>query len=196
MAKEVKLFHPDWLLLDKKDFRLLVMLTDLGGFSGTVEEICDYFHLNRNQHKNKQNIRQSIQALKDKRWLNVQQSGRKYTLSINHRPSNNIVLPPGISLSFLLQKDYEGVSWEVVLKVYLRLLLLADGEVISQADIGADVGASAETVGNAISVLRNHKHCLGEIEAVYQTKKEPNGKTEIRRQGSIYTLSAFPDALE
>lgn len=42
-------FYAEWLPLQKKDFRIMAMLADVGEFKGNLSDLCRYFSLNPQQ---------------------------------------------------------------------------------------------------------------------------------------------------
>lgn len=75
-------FYREWLPLNKKEFRILAMLADFGGeYHGNLTDMCRYFSVSP-QHKNREALREAIQHLTDRHYIESSVNGRTYSLRI------------------------------------------------------------------------------------------------------------------
>ena len=75
-------FYREWLPLDKRDFRILTMLADIGNFRGNLTALCRYLSLSPGQQKTNAALRQSIETLTSNSYITSTLSGRTYQLAI------------------------------------------------------------------------------------------------------------------
>ena len=144
-------FYREWLPLDKKDFRILAMLADIGIFQGNLSDLCRYFSLNP-QQRNRNQIRESIQRLKKAKMIVSEVKGNTYTLRLI--PKEKEISIPRKWLETLRRHEYSGesVSWEAVLKVELWTIEHQE-QVTTNNKIADDLGVSVSTVVSAKRVL-------------------------------------------
>lgn len=76
---ETLVFYREWFPLPKGEFRIMAMLADKGQFRGNLSDLCRYFFVSL-QTKNRNNLRNSINALSEKRFITISLSGRTYVL--------------------------------------------------------------------------------------------------------------------
>lgn len=153
MEKETITFYYEWLPLDKKEFRILAMLADKGEYRGDLSGLCDYFSVSR-QHKNRAQLRNSIQKLKEQKLIEAELGGRTYTL----RPlpkEKEIQMDRGLFES-IRQHDYSQeaeVAWEQVIKLYLWIIQHEQQQIVTNAIIAKALNVSSSTVCAAKNVL-------------------------------------------
>ena len=153
MKKETITFYYEWLPLDKKEFRILAMLADKGEYRGDLSGLCDYFSVTR-QSKNRVQLRNSIQELKEKKLIEAELRGRTYTL----RPlpkEKKIEMDRGLFES-IRQHDYSNeaeVAWEQVIKLYLWIIQHEQQQIVTNAEIADALDVSSSTVCAAKNVL-------------------------------------------
>ena len=148
-------FCRDWLPLDKREFRILAMLADIGTFEGNLTDLCRYFSLNP-QTSTRTALRNSIDALAEQGFIRKEQRGRTYILKA-------IPIPKGRTIRikrewFIAVRDHQyhsaSVSWEAIIKV---LLWLTDrsSTIFTNAEMAEDLHISVSTIGEAKKVLEN-----------------------------------------
>lgn len=145
-------FYPAWFPLGKGEFAILAMLADKGGFKGNLTDICNYLSICP-QTKNRNKLRESIETLTTQGFISVELKGNTYTIEVI--PKENPILIPREWLHHLENetKKVRSVAWEQVLKVLLWALHNKK-EVITNAEIAADLKISVSTVGDAKAVLK------------------------------------------
>lgn len=146
-------FFWDWIPLDKKEFRILAMLADVGTYEGNLTALCRYFSLNP-QSSTRNQLRNSIDTLAEKGYIRKEQRGRTYIL-------NAIPIPKGRTIGikrkwFVAVRDHQyqsaSVSWEAIIKVLLWLIGHT-GIVFTNAEMAEDLHISVSTIGEAKKVL-------------------------------------------
>ena len=182
MKKNVK-FYREWLPLPKDQFRILLHLARFGSFSGNLSDLCRYFSLNP-QTKNRNNVRNAIEALAASGMIEYTKDGRTYDLQLIPK-EKEINLPCAWVDEFTSKPFSASISAETLIKV---LLWLQDNgtAVFTNADLAAELNISTTTIVIAKKVLAN------DFEAIlkeYVTTKIAEGV--YRREGQIVTLSAW-----
>ncbi len=83
-------FYREWLPLNKKEFRILAMIADFGGeYHGNLTDMCRYFSVSP-QHKNQREaLREAIQHLTDRHYIESSVNGRTYSLRIIPKRKRN-----------------------------------------------------------------------------------------------------------
>ena len=178
-------FYKEWLPLEKKHFRLLAMLADLGEFKGNLSDICRYLSLSV-QTKTKTRIRESIQFLTEKNYITSDLSGRTYNLALVPKEGAISIKRKYYNLIKSHRYTAASVSSEVVLKVYLWLLNHNLELPLTNAEIGNDLNICDSTVTAATKVLATD---FGAIMKDYLGLKLPDG--EIIRTGQLITPSVW-----
>ena len=144
-------FYKEWLLLDKKEFRILAMLADKGEYSGNLTKICEYFSLNP-QTKHRSHIRNSIQKLTEAGFIDCTKRGQTYTLKAIPKEKRIEISRRWAELVIQHKYTSESVAWEVVLKV---LIWIADkhAPIITNDEIADELHISVSTIVSAKNVL-------------------------------------------
>ena len=158
-------FYKEWLLLDKKEFRILAMIADKGEYKGNLSEICEYLSLNP-QTKNRNQIGNSIQALVEQDFVDCIKQGRTYTLKAIPKEKKIEISRRWAEPIIQHQYTSESVAWETVLKV---LIWIADehAPIITNDDIAEDLHISTDTIVSAKNVLeRDIGAIIKEIEKI------------------------------
>ncbi len=156
---EEVMFYWDWLRLPKEEFRLLVMLVDCGGaFSGNLGEMCDYYHVTR-QQRNREKFKTAIESLTKQGLIACDKRGNTWNLTIRPRAKGKTI--PRKWLHSLKAHDYssEDVAWEQVLKVYLWIVF-NQNPVVTDKMIAADLAISPSTIGKAKNVLHREYEAI------------------------------------
>lgn len=124
-------FYREWLPLNKKEFRILAMLADFGGeYHGNLTDMCRYFSVSP-QHKNREALREAIQHLTDRHYIESSVNGRTYSLRII--PKEKEIALPREWLERVRTREYssESVSWEAVIKLLLWLIAHTQSLLVS-----------------------------------------------------------------
>ena len=146
-------FYREWLPLNKKEFRILAMLADFGGeYHGNLTDMCRYFSVSP-QHKNREALREAIQHLTDRHYIESSVNGRTYSLRII--PKEKEIALPREWLERVRTREYssESVSWEAVIKLLLWLIAHNPEVMITNQQIADDLDVSVSVVVSAKNVL-------------------------------------------
>ncbi len=176
--------YAEWLPLSKEQFRILVMLADLGESRGTLSDMCRYFSVDPQTH-NRNRLRAAIDELTRRGFIRVSQTGRTYQMAVI--PKETEITMPAEWVTRIRRHEYnsEGVAWEIVLKVQLWLMQNANGTLVTNDEIAADVDTSVSQVCAAKNVLEREYRALVKDYAYWNT-----GNT-FRRKGQIIDMSAW-----
>lgn len=191
MKKETITFYYEWLPLDKKEFRILAMLADKGEYRGDLSGLCDYFSVTR-QSKNRVQLRNSIQELKEKKLIEAELRGRTYTL----RPlpkEKKIEMDRGLFES-IRQHDYSNeaeVAWEQVIKLYLWIIQHEQQQIVTNAEIADALKVSSSTVCAAKNVLEREYKTI-----VKKRVSEIMGDGSFRSLGQIIESGAWWETIK
>ena len=182
MKKKV-MFYREWLPLPKDQFRILLHLARFGSFSGNLSDLCRYFSLNP-QTKNRNNVRNAIEALEASGMIDCTKRGRTYNLKLI--PKEKEIVLPCAWVDDLTSKPFSAsVSAEAVIKVLLWLLNNGT-TVFTNAELAAELNISPTTIVVAKKVLAE------DFEAIireYVTTKIAEGV--YHREGQTVTVSAW-----
>lgn len=146
-------FYREWLPLNKKEFRILAMLADFGGeYHGNLTDMCRYFSVSP-QHKNREALREAIQHLTDRHYIESSVNGRTYSLRII--PKEKEIALPREWFERVRTREYssESVSWEAVIKLLLWLIAHNPEVMITNQQIADDLDVSVSVVVSAKNVL-------------------------------------------
>lgn len=145
-------FYAEWLLLPKEQFRILVMLADLGVAQANLSDMCRYFLVDP-QTRNRNALRTAINKLSKKNYITAVRTGNTYRMS--YVPKAEAITMPAEWAARILHHEYntEKVAWENVLKVQLWLMQNANGEEIKNDMIATGIGISVSQVVAAKNVL-------------------------------------------
>ena len=153
-------FYREWLSLDKRDFRILTMLADIGSFRGNFTALCQYLSLSPGQKKTNAALRQSIETLTSNGYITSTLSGRTYQLAIipkeqpievARRWFDNVMKADGFS---------ETVSWEMVVKTLVWISGNSLSNLVVNDTIAAELNTSVGTLGVAKNVLEKDFHSI------------------------------------
>jgi uncharacterized protein YpbB len=184
MEKRILTFYAEWLQLPKEQFRILVMLADVGAFRGSLADMCRYFSVDP-QTNNNNRLRAAIDELARHNYITVTRTGRTYQMTIISK-EQEITMPAEWVLR-ILRHEYnsEGVAWENVLKVQLWLMQNTKDVVVTNEEIASDIGISISQVVAAMNVLKNEFQAFRKDYAYWSF-----GNT-FRRKGQIIDMSAW-----
>ena len=176
-------FFAEWLILPKEQFRILVMLADVGAFRGSLADMCRYFSVDPQTHNNNR-LRAAIDELTRHHYITATRTCRTYEMVVI--PKETEITMPSEWVLRILRHEYnsEGVAWENVLKVQLWLMQNAK-ELVTNEDISLDVGISISQVVAAMNVLKNEFQAFRKDYAYWCF-----GNT-FRRKGQIIDMSAW-----
>lgn len=177
--------YKEWISLDKKLFRILVMLADLGQFNGTYSDICRYFLVSP-QSKNRKQFAESISELEQSGFITVNSSGRTISLSLVPKEEEIKVDGDQIEKIRLRSPSDQSVSWEAVLKVYLWCLTNKYDDLVTNQMIVEDTNLSPSVICSAKNVLDQE---LGAI--VRETVSDKIDDDTFRVQGQHIGATAF-----
>ena len=172
-------FYREWLPLDKREFRILTMLADIGNFRGNLTALCGYLSLSPGQPKTNAALRQSIGTLTSNSYITSTLSGRTYQLAII--PKEQPIKVARRWFNDVMQADSysETVSWEMVVKTLVWISGNSLGNLVVNDTIAAELNTSVDTLGAAKNVLFNDFHAIiREIEKITL----PNGEKRNRGQ--------------
>ena len=183
METQILTFFAEWLILPKEQFRILVMLADVGAFRGPLANMCRYFSVDP-QTNNNNRLRAAIDELARHNYITVTRTGRTYQMTVI--PKETEITMPSEWVLRILRHEYnsEGVAWENVLKVQLWLMQNAK-ELVTNEDISLDVGISISQVVAAMNVLKN------EFQAFRKSYAYWSFGDIFRRKGQIIDMSAW-----
>ena len=181
-------FYTDWLALDKKCFRMLVMVTENGDFSGDLTDMCNRLSITA-QTKNRKQLKAAIQELMDDGWIETEQMGRTYHLKVV--PRGTEIHLPREWMEKIMLREYSAadVAWQQVLRVLLWLIDCGSEEIITDKMIASDLGISDSTVSAAKKVLREDYELL---KVKVFAGKRPDGS--FWRTGHQATINAWMKA--
>lgn len=154
-------FYREWLPLNKKEFRILAMLADFGGeYHGNLTDMCRYFSVSP-QHKNREALREAIQHLTDRHYIESSVNGRTYRLRII--PKEKEIALPREWFERVRTREYssESVSWEAVIKLLLWLIAHNPEVMITNQQIADDLDVSVSVVVSAKNVLEKDFEAIG-----------------------------------
>lgn len=175
--------YREWLKLDKKAFRILFMLADVGEFHGTLSDMCRYFNISA-QTSNRKQLQCSIEQLATQGYIECTISGRTYTLRVI--PKEHKISVPLRWAAPIKRHEYteESVAWEKVIKVYLWIINNRT-RVVTNAQIAKDLHISEDTVIAAKNLLVRK---FGAVVQEIVRETLPDG--EVRNSGQILNAAA------
>ena len=177
-------FFAEWLALPKEQFRILVMIADIGAFRGSLANMCRYFSVDP-QTNNNNRLRAAIDELARHNYITATQAGRTYQMTVI--PKEQEITMPAEWVARIRRHEYnaEGVAWEIVLKAQLWLMQNTKDVVVTNEEIASAIDISVSQVVAAMNVLKSEFQafrksyaywCFGDI---------------FRRKGQIIDMSAW-----
>lgn len=184
MENRLLTFFAEWLSLPKEQFRILVMLADVGAFRGNLSDLCRYFSVDP-QTRNRNQLRAAIDELTRNGFIQSARTGNSYHLTIV--PKEDEITMPDEWVARIRRHEYnsEGVAWEIVLKVQLWLMQNAKDAIITNNEISGNICISASQVVAAMNVLKN------EFQAFIKDYAYSHTGDCFRRKGQIIDMSAW-----
>ena len=183
MENRLLTFFAEWLSLPKEQFRILVMLADVGAFRGNLSDLCRYFSVDP-QDYHRRRIRAAIEELTRHGYIQSARTGNTYQMALV--PKEDEITMPADWVARIRRHEYytENVAWEIVLKVQLWLSLYAECE-ITNPEIAAGINTSVSQIVAAKNILE-HEYQAFIKEYVYW-----NTGDCFRRKGQIINMSAW-----
>ena len=184
MENRLLTFFAEWLSLPKEQFKILVMLADVGAFRGNLSDLCRYFSVDPQTH-NRNQLRAAIDELTRNGFIQSARAGNTYQLTIV--PKEEEITMPDEWVARIRRHEYhsEGVAWEIVLKVQLWLMQNAKEAIITNNEIARSICISASQVVAAMNVLKN------EFQAFIKGYAYSHTGDCFRRKGQIIDMSAW-----
>ena len=78
MQEDLITFDIEWLSLPKAEFKMLVMIADIGGNIRCLSNACRYFGLRDDETSTKNGMAESLQSLADKNIIKLTKIKRRY----------------------------------------------------------------------------------------------------------------------
>ena len=184
MENRTLTFFVEWLSLPKEQFRILVMLADVGSFWGTLSDMCRYFSVDP-QTNNNNRLRAAIDELARHNYITVTRTGRTYQMTVI--PKEQEITMPAEWVARIRRHEYnsEGVAWEIVVKVQLWLMQNAKDMVVTNEEIASAIDISVSQVVAAMNVLKS------EFQAFIKDYAYWSFGNTFRRKGQIIDMSAW-----
>lgn len=186
MPKEEIILDYEWLSLPKGEFKLLVMIADVGSNLGCASDICRYF---KPQTPNpasatRNRVVTNLELLAEKEFIKLSQSGRRYTATLIKPIVKEIAIERQYITKILHHQYIQSVAWENVLKVYIWLLDNGNKE-FTNSQIQAQLNVSESTITEAKNVLQD----FGAVIINHLTVRQ--AENVYRCYGQSAELSAF-----
>jgi hypothetical protein len=172
-------FYREWLSLDKRDFRILTMLADIGSFRGNLTALCQYLSLSPGQKKTNAALRQSIETLTSNGYITSALTGRTYQLAIIPKEQPIEVARRWFDNVMKADRFSETVSWEMVVKTLVWISGNSLSNLVVNDTIAAELNTSVGTLGVAKNVLEKDFHSIIREVEKYTL---PNGEKRNRGQ--------------
>ena len=184
METQILTFFAEWLILPKEQFRVLVMIADVGAFRGSLANMCRYFSVDP-QTNNNNRLRAAIDELARHNYITVTRTGRTYQMTII--PKEQEITMPAEWVARIRRHEYnaEGVAWEIVLKAQLWLMQNTKDVVVTNEEIASAIDISVSQVVAAMNVLKS------EFQAFRKGYAYWSFGDIFRRKGQIIDLSAW-----
>ena len=127
MQEDLITFDFEWLSLPKAEFKMLVMIADIGQNLGNASDLCRYFNRSP-QNKNKNRLREALENLAEQNIIDLEKQKNDYVATLlNPIIQENEVCIKRKYVTEILHHNYtQKVAWETVLKVYIWLLKVGE----------------------------------------------------------------------
>lgn len=187
MQEDLITFDIEWLSLPKGEFRMLVMIADIGGDIRCLSNACRYFGVRDDETSTKDRMKEDLQSLVDKGIINLTKIKRRYYATLNPIAKENAITIKRKYLKTIMQRNYETkVAWEQVLKCYLWL----DTEtkpnfLFTNDEMAAALNISSSTITKAKRPLKE------EYGAVAIDKITLKSNNKYKTLGQIASLSQW-----
>lgn len=143
--------------MEKYHFKIItiaVILADNNGtFRGTLKEFCNSLQI-KPSSVNITNIKNSLSFLNNNNYIKLIVDKNIYTVSlVSATEKSKHIIKIKRTWYNLIRENHGDAAWESVLKVFLVLIDLKSGEIISYKDIGNATKFSKSTVDRCVKVL-------------------------------------------
>lgn len=185
MQEDLITFDFEWLSLPKAEFKMLVMIADIGQNLGNASDLCRYFNRSP-QSKNKKPLRKALKSLAEQNIIDLKKQKNDYVATLLNPilQENEVCIKRKYVTEILYHNYTQSVAWETVLKVYIWLL--DNGKsLFTNRQISVCIGVSESTITEAKNALKE----MGAFDIEKVTIKE--GEQYYRCVGQIAEASAF-----
>lgn len=184
METQILTFFAEWLILPKEQFRILVMLADVGAFRGSLANMCGYFSVD-SQTNNRNRLRAAIDELARHDFIKATRAGNTYQMMVI--PKEQEITMPAEWVARIRHHEYnaEGVAWEIVLKAQLWLMQNTKDVVVTNEEIASAIDISVSQVVAAMNVLKSEFQAFRKSDAYWSFGDI------FRRKGQIIDMSAW-----
>ncbi len=161
-------FYPEWLGVDKNQFRILSLLAPTGEFKGNLSDMCRNLRISL-QTKNRNQLKEDISSLAEGGYITSEQNGRTYSLKSNTKET--VIEIPTDWLVRIMNHEYtsEKVSWQAVLKVLLWTYTNSNPKV-TRSDIAVDLNIGEDTITSALNVLERDLNAITRKQVIKETE--------------------------
>jgi len=167
-SKDKVTFYWEWLLLPKEEFNILMMLADSGGgFSGTLSDMCRYFHISADNSKNKIPLKTAIKSLTDNGYITSQKSGNTFILQVIPKERKVELLRKWVDPILKAEHFSVSVAKAPVIKSLIWISENSYSKVVTNDQIVPELNISVSTFGAAKNVLeKDFKIIMRELEQI------------------------------
>ena len=147
-------FYREWLPLIKQQFRIMAMLTDKGKFSGSLNDLCDYFSVTR-QSKNRSALKAAIVECEAAGLITVNHQGQRWDLEIVPQDEDKAIDIPSEWFRKIRNrpKSEKSISWEALLKAFLWIFANDYEEIVTNNKIADELNISPTAICLAKNIL-------------------------------------------
>ena len=154
MKEDLITFDIEWLSLSKAEFKMLLMIADIGQNLGNASDMCRYFNRSP-QNKNKNRLREALKNLAKQNIIGFEKQKNDFVVT-HLKPisqENKVCLKRKYVTEIQHHNYTQEVAWEVVLKIYIWLLKIGEN-IFTNRQIGESIGVSDSTVTEAKNALK------------------------------------------
>ncbi len=186
MPKDEIILDYEWISLPKGEFKLLVMIADVGSNLGCASDICRYFKPQTASPASatRNRVINNLKLLVQKGFITLTKNGRRYTATLIKPIIKEIAIERQYLTKILHHEYSRSVAWENVLKVYIWLLDNGNAEFTNR-QIEEKINVSESTITEAKNVLQD----FGAVIINHLTTKQD--ENVYRCYGQAAELSAF-----
>ena len=192
----------DWLDNVKDyQFKILLLTSILAdnslSFRGTLKTMCDWLGI-KSYTGNHRTIKKAIQNLSSKGYIFCKVQGRTYHVSISNKGLRSRRIYKVRKIWIEAFKKYNQladnsitVDWIKILRVFIYLLYLKSGEIVTLQNIADMVDISKETARKAlIAIMACNLEGLGVDKRIIKDKYlDNNGNTYWRTKGQEISIA-------
>lgn len=177
------IFSKEWFTLDKYNFKILAIITELadntGTFKGTLSDFCENLSI-QSSSGNKNKIKAALAYLERNNYISMSIDKKIYTVILSTTPGNkNHIIKLKKSWYQQLRTAKTVTSWENLLKIFLILLELSKipDNIVTYKQIGELTGCSTSTVSRAIKSIAKMRFGYFRFGILAKTIKKKCGET-------------------